>query len=598
MANCINEIQGIQSISLYPNSGIQLIRPDISNENEVNLIADGAGSYTISNPVLLPKWERNVGYSGNYKQNYSDEFKFMVNGIENEIPAIIKDLRNNRVGYIAEILTTGNQNYVFQSPVFLNNANTKQIDSHSWQVSLSYRIPSFLNKLILLETILTNNPDILPVDVEIVGIQRMALYINEDVIYRYLDPSNENEIALVSPVEPFIIINDINQLPKWERITDNSGNYKQNYNDEFTFLLHGIENDVPGITQSLRNNRLGFIVEILTTGNKPFIFRTPVFLNEDNTKQIDSHSWEVSLSYRIRSFLDKLTLTERPIVEYRNGIVTNSFFGNVAVFDFEAKINSNTQVTFTVNWGAEIGTTVINSIMVDGVWKALQTSILIPLGVNPNQTIIVTDNFGDSFEVEYVIEAGIPVPELNYWPFLGNTDDIVGGNDGVNFGAALVADKGGNPNSAYFFDNAESDYMGLTSSINAAKVHSFTARLKCVVYGNIIFNDGVNTFIYVRNATEIQYRATGSDILSFSAILPSANTYFDLVITRNGTSVSCYIDGIQQDTAKTLVANNDYIFDLLTRTGTSFRMNGTIDNMRIYNRVITQDEIDLIHAET
>ena len=172
MPNCPSEIIGVKSISLYLNSGIQLIRPDISNENEVNLIADGAGSYTISNPVLLPKWERIVGYSRNYKQNYSDEFTFMVNGIENEIPAIIKDLRSNRVGYIAEILTTGNQSYVFQSPVFLNNANTKQIDSHSWQVSLSYRIPSFLNKLTLLSTILTNDPDILPVDIEIVGIQR------------------------------------------------------------------------------------------------------------------------------------------------------------------------------------------------------------------------------------------------------------------------------------------------------------------------------------------------------------------------------------------------------------------------------------------
>lgn len=91
------------------------------------------------------------------------------------------------------------------------------------------------------------------------------------------------------------------------------------------------------------------------------------------------------------------------IIEYRNGIVTDAEFGETATFDFEAKINKNTEVVFTINWGAEVGTTVINSTLVNGVWKALQTSILIPEGVDPNQTIVVTDNFGGIFEVGYTV---------------------------------------------------------------------------------------------------------------------------------------------------------------------------------------------------
>ncbi len=151
MADCLNEITGVQSISLYPNKDIRFEWPDIANESEVDLIVGSDDGYIISNPELLPKWERVVGYSGNYKQNYSDEFTFLAFGIENKIPEILKDLRDNRVGYIVEILTTGNSNYIFQSPVFLNNANTKQIDSHSWAVSLSYRVPSFDNRLTLLD---------------------------------------------------------------------------------------------------------------------------------------------------------------------------------------------------------------------------------------------------------------------------------------------------------------------------------------------------------------------------------------------------------------------------------------------------------------
>lgn len=300
------EIIGVQSISLYPNSGIQLVRPDPAIENEVNLIADGEDSYTISDPVLLPKWERIVGYSDSYKQNYLDEFTFLVSGIENETPSIIQDLRNNRVGYIVEIITTGNQSYVFQSPVFLNKANTKQIDSHSWEVSLSYRIPSFLDKLIKLETVLSSESSLITTDIEIIGVQRMALYINKDVRYSYPDASIENEVDLIAHATGSFVINEVKELPKWERTITYSENYRQNYNDEFSFLLHGIENDVPEIIQSLRNNRLGYIVEIITTGSKSFVFPAPVFLNEDNTKQIDSHSWSISLSYRTPSFEDKL----------------------------------------------------------------------------------------------------------------------------------------------------------------------------------------------------------------------------------------------------------------------------------------------------
>lgn len=306
MSNCTNEIQGVQRLSLYLNSDIQLVRPDISNENEVNLITNGESSYTISEVIALPKWERIVGYSGNYKQNYLDEFTFLVSGIENEIPSIIQDLRNNRVGYIAEIVTTGNINYIFPAPVFLNKANTKQIDSHSWQVSLSYRIPTFEDKLTLLEVVLSNDLLTIESSVEIQGIQRMALYINKDIRYRYPDPSNENEVDLIAHAKGSFVINEVKELLKWERSVTYSENYRQNYNDEFSFLLHGIENNVPGIIQDLRNNRLGYIVEIITTGNQSFVFPAPVFLNEDNTKQIDSHSWQVSLSYRVTTFEDKL----------------------------------------------------------------------------------------------------------------------------------------------------------------------------------------------------------------------------------------------------------------------------------------------------
>lgn len=155
MSNCTQEIVGVQKITLYINKNVLYNYPNISNENEVNITVNSEGSVIIEDIEQYPKWERIFDYSENYKQNHLDEFTFLLHGIKNDVPDIIKDLRNNRLGFICVIKTTGNDNYVFQSPVFLDSKNIKQIDSHSWEVSLSYRVPTFENKLTVLSTTLT-----------------------------------------------------------------------------------------------------------------------------------------------------------------------------------------------------------------------------------------------------------------------------------------------------------------------------------------------------------------------------------------------------------------------------------------------------------
>jgi len=48
--------------------------------------------------------------------------------------------------------------------------------------------------------------------------------------------------------------------------------------------------------------------------------------------------------------------------------------------------------------------------------------------------------------------------QVAYYPFNGNTNDIVAGNNAVVNGATLAPDRNGNPNSAYLFDGID-DYM-------------------------------------------------------------------------------------------------------------------------------------------
>jgi hypothetical protein len=152
--DCFNEIRGVKKLALYENNNVVFNYPDPDKETEIDLISY-SGSYVIIDSVIeQPKWSRTVDFSGNYKQNYFDEFSFFLHGIENDTPEILETLRNNRKGFIAEVITVGNKSYVFQSPVFLNNSNTKQVDSHSWNVTMSPRTPTFLSYLTKLNTLI------------------------------------------------------------------------------------------------------------------------------------------------------------------------------------------------------------------------------------------------------------------------------------------------------------------------------------------------------------------------------------------------------------------------------------------------------------
>ncbi|NHZ86028.1 MAG: hypothetical protein GWP19_09120, partial [Planctomycetia bacterium] len=96
-----------------------------------------------------------------------------------------------------------------------------------------------------------------------------------------------------------------------------------------------------------------------------------------------------------------------PIIMYRNGIVTNAIQGQIAVLDFEAMINADINVDFEINWGPDVGITTINTALVDGVWKPLQTSIEIPANATLDQQIEITDNIGGRYLIDYTITEAI-----------------------------------------------------------------------------------------------------------------------------------------------------------------------------------------------
>jgi len=148
--NCI-ETAGISRMAFYVNKNVIIQRPDPAIENEVSLISYSGGSVTVD-PGDRPKWKREIDTGKNYVQTYIDSFSFQLNGLKSR--DILDFLRKQRKGFITEIITTGNESYIFPSPVFVSDIYSKENNSRDWTIELSYRVPTLLDKLTKNNTLL------------------------------------------------------------------------------------------------------------------------------------------------------------------------------------------------------------------------------------------------------------------------------------------------------------------------------------------------------------------------------------------------------------------------------------------------------------
>ena len=220
---------------------------------------------------------------------------------------------------------------------------------------------------------------------------------------------------------------------------------------------------------------------------------------------------------------------------------------------------------------------------------------------------------------------------IAYYPFDGDANDYSGNsNHGTNYGAALTTDRFGNSNSAYDFDGID-DYIVTNTNIddNLNAGASFVAWIylpEVGTYGRILSNyngtgapgDCVERIGFVFGVTNDQslnifYASDGND---YNGRITNTgdfevNTWYHVVGTWDGTFHSTgfklYINGVQSDTNDFETGNDgcgylesDNPFHIgmgHCSIGECAPFNGSIDEVRIYNRALTEDEIQLIYHE-
>ena len=215
-----------------------------------------------------------------------------------------------------------------------------------------------------------------------------------------------------------------------------------------------------------------------------------------------------------------------------------------------------------------------------------------------------------------------PITTLNnglvaYYPFSGNAGDSSGnGNHGTVNGATLTSDRFGNAGKAYSFDGL-SNYvdLGSTPSLNSLQVNftlSYWINKLSSENGMIIasytsgfagagwrYHSGVR-------GDSLDSRFMRSDNINWSVNTAKGgsinqNVWQHICVVRNGEIFSTYINGLLNSTAVVpSVSINTPSMNSLAETKIGINwpafpnyeyFNGKIDDIRIYNRALTQAEI-------
>lgn len=222
----------------------------------------------------------------------------------------------------------------------------------------------------------------------------------------------------------------------------------------------------------------------------------------------------------------------------------------------------------------------------------------------------------------YMIGNGIPRDGLiGEWLFSGNANDTSGyGHNGTVNGATLTIDRKGNYNSAYSFDGLDDyieigdycdmglldmtisfwaklqttgTYQGLVSKSSAVTGSSY--RFGCVISNT---NDKyLNFIIGARGGIQINSFSNSA----FSGVWDHIICEYD----RN-SMIRIYINNVLQISSTLIddIASNDMQSSFPLRFGAynsngtpTFFAKGSLDDIRIYNRLLTIDEKSALYNE-
>ena len=196
---------------------------------------------------------------------------------------------------------------------------------------------------------------------------------------------------------------------------------------------------------------------------------------------------------------------------------------------------------------------------------------------------------------------------VGYWPFNGNANDESGnGNNGTVNGATLTNDKLGNSNSAFSFDGINdfitapaqnfptsnnSRSVSLWFKVNNIPVQGTAFML--LNYGVLSSNQACGLAVGNNGVIFVSW-LTQNDLLGLTSI--SINQWYNLTATFDGTNSKLYLNGTLINSAAQSKNTNSSSLSI-GYNGVNQFTNGIIDDIGIWNRALTQQEITSLYTQ-
>lgn len=202
-----------------------------------------------------------------------------------------------------------------------------------------------------------------------------------------------------------------------------------------------------------------------------------------------------------------------------------------------------------------------------------------------------------------------------YYPFNGNAKDETGnGYDGTVEGATLTEDRNGNPANAYAFDGID-DYINLGTSLDVPSWTNYAVSLWFLHdgggttvrgYGQKILSKSTwyEDFHLLVNTSEggtgaLRYWTTyhsGWGTSLYDERDFRDNQWHHVVVNKKGNDGTLWVDGIEVDSSSMIytVFNDEPLLVGFTSHGDIYQrhhFSGKIDDIRIYDRVLSESEI-------
>ncbi len=174
-------------------------------------------------------------------------------------------------------------------------------------------------------------------------------------------------------------------------------------------------------------------------------------------------------------------------------------------------------------------------------------------------------------------------------------------NDGTIYGATFATDRMGQPNKAMSFDGVD-DYVklgnfDLTGGQRSISVWVNSKNMPSSLSDRRFFSGNYFDIKFTNGNLEAWIYDTSFKKLAYSASSLNSNNWYNVVITINNNDLKMYVDGVLRNQNNTFtLTNHPYNLNIGSNYwGERNHFAGLIDDVRIYNRVLSQAEIKTLY---